>query len=981
MNPAPQILSISAGLPFARTLAAWVVARFGASPDALARVRILLPNRRSCQTLRAAFLEISGGVPMLLPQIHPIGDWETESLPADLLSADILRDIPPAIDPNRRLLLLTRLVMQFEKSRDRVPHTAQAVQLARQLGRFLDDIARENVDIHSLAKLAPAELAEHWQQTVEFLEIVSKHWPRLLYDEQLLDPVDQRNQVLRAIAATWKHTPPAYPVIAAGSTGTQPATAELLSAIARLPQGTVILPGLDQKMPDSEWDILSPTHPQYALKELLASMGVVRQQIENIQEKTRHIARIQCLQTIFQPPAATSGWSKVDLPLPEGMRGIQLIVADSPADEARMIAVALRKTVDTPGKTAALVTPDRDLARRVVSQMQRFGIAVDDSAGEPLLDTPPGVLLRLVAEFLISKASPVSVLAILRHPLAAAGREASQCRALSRILDKEYLRGVRPAPGLKPLRMGIKNTHPELGLLLSELETQAKTFTHWLSTKKPIAPRELLQEHIRLTQWLASTTQETGENRLWMGDTGNQLATALAELSPHLDTLPVIDPQSYPAFFEALLGDKMFRPRYGKHPRLHILSPIEARLQSYDRVILGSLNEEMWPARPVADPWMSRPMREAFGLPPLERSIGQSAQDFFQLVASAEEILLTRAKKSEGKPTVPSRWLVRMETLLAGKDQKTFEKISDHSFYEQAKTIIDKPAQILPIVRPEPKPPLSARPRRINATAVETWQRDPYMIYAKHILKLKALRKLDEEPGPADFGTLVHDTLKHFADRFPENLPQNAYDELLISGREVFDKLLNRPAVATLWWPRFEALAAWFIEHDRERREQGLRIVTEREGSWPLDVDGESFTLTTRIDRLEIAADGNAAIVDYKTGSLPNNTDIKNGLAAQLPMEGLIAAIGALNPPLPSVTVNGLEYWRLAGSEDYCEIKSLGSPEEVSMLLDNCRLMLEALVRAYASPDQAYAAQTNVKLTPRYNDYEHLTRRKEWGEA
>lgn len=972
MKPAVNVYNIGQELPFSGTLAAWIVEHY--SPGEIARLRVLLPNRRACRTLREAFLRQSGGKPMLLPRIHPIGDWETEDLPPDLLSAEIMQSIPPAMDKNRRLLLLTRLVMEFESRRERQPQAAQAIRLAAQLASFLDEITRENIDIFSLARLVPiTELAAHWQQTVDFLTILSQHWPRLLQEEGVIDPIERRNRVLKAVAGTWINTPPGYPIIAAGSTGTQPATAELLSAIARLPQGKVVLPGLDREMVESDWEILGPSHPQHALKLLLEQLGTSRDLVVPIAADKKNNPRLECLRAVFQPAASTANWLGMHIPLEEGLQGLQTFTAESEADEARIIAVALRETLETPEKTAALITPDRALASRVSAQMERFGIAIDDSGGVPLLDTPPGVYMRLIAECALSNGSPVQLLALLRHPLTGAGYETVECRNLSRFLEKIYLRGVRHHNGLQGLCSETKDKHPELYSFLSYLEKEFRQLFNWISQKNPIAVGTLLSEHIRLAEALAATANTQGEERLWAGDAGAQLAGALAEIKPQLDVLPPIAPQSYPALFEGLLAGVLFRPRYGKHPRLSILSPIEARLQQFDRVILAGLNEDTWPARPGADPWLSRPMRAEFGLPPLERTIGQAAHDVVQLIASTPDVLLTRAKKLEGKPTVASRWLVRLDTLLRGKNvQQTVA-----FYYAQAKSILDKPSDIQPIARPMPCPSLAARPKTLSATMIEKWQRDPYIVYASSILRLKKLDELDKEPGSAEFGTLVHAALKLYSDRYP-------HGSLIDCGREVFDTLLARPAVEALWWPRFEALATWFLSADKKRRNGEIQVITEREGKWPLDVDGKSFAFTTRIDRAEIDKHGRAVIVDYKTGSLPESSEVRDGLAAQLPVEGLIALYGVCNPPLPPIKeIDALEYWRLAGSEENCKIWRLEDKKGMNakMLLEHCQSILTDLVRESMKPDYTYAAQTNKKLVPRYSDYDHLTRRKEWGEG
>ena len=981
MNPAPRVLTIAAEVPFLRVLAGWVFAEHGKN---MADVQVFLPNRRACRSFRETLLDATGGKPMLLPRIQPVGDMEHDDLPTIALSGNDIADLPAAIAPERRLLLLTRLVMQFEKTRSmmlrgRQAHAAQAAQLARQLARFMDDIAREGIDASTLSQLAPAELAQHWQQTLDFLKIITVHWPEVLKGEGVVDPIEYRNRVLHAVAQAWQKHPPAMPVIAAGSTGTQPATAALLARIARLPQGCVILPGLDLEMPEKEWEILSPAHPQYALKTLLKCLDLPRHDVLPLRhEETPAIReRMRCLRTVFQPAEATAQWAQARLPLERGLQGVRLLVADTVMDEARMIGAALRKALETPEKTAALVTPDRELARLVAAQMQRFGVAIDDSAGVKLLDTPAGHFLSLVADLAASGAAPVSLLSVLRHPLAAAGREPAECRDLSRILDKKYLRGVRRVSGLTALREAIGEEHRPLKLLLGDLEQRLRRFSAWMKKRAPVAPSELLAEQLQLAEWLASTPEEPGAGRLWSGDDGNALAETLARMREHIDVLPAIDPASYGSFLDALLAEVTYRPRYGQHPRLHILSPLEARLQRYDLVILGGLSEGVWPAPPAVDPWMSRPMREAFGLPPMEHSIGQSAHDFFGLCA-APELLLTRPRKVAGAPAVPSRWLVRMTTLLKGKDASLLERIGDTHDYEEALARLDAPVAAPKLPRPEPRPPSQARLKKIKATAVDHWQADPYQVYAEHILGLKALRPLDQEPGAADLGSLVHEAVKHFADRW-DGSPENALETLLASGRSVFKPYLSQPVVMSLWWPRFEAMAGWFVEQERVRRTGSVAILTERDGTWPLAVDGELFTFTTRIDRLEMDARG-AVVVDYKTGAVPSTNDMRKGLASQLPIEGLVVREGVLDPPLPrNVNVTGLEYWRLGGSAENCAVTPFGTPEEVAALLQQCRERLMELVRRYRDPAEPFAAVAYLKA--RHNDYEHLTRRQEWVEA
>ena len=968
--------TIPADKPFIPHLAGWILDTYGKDAAELTKILVLLPNRRACRALREAFLEITGGKPLLLPRIQPLGDVE-EGI---TIHYDPDRaDIPPAISSIRREFLLTQLVMEFKNKQSeavsgRVFNIEQAAELARQLARFMDEVARFGVSFDRLSELVPDELQKHWQQTLDFLKIISHEWPRKLDEQGVLDPIEHRNRLLNATAKAWQKHPPSYPIIAAGSTGSSPATATLLSTIARLPQGKVILPALDTAMPKREWDCLIETHPQFALKHLLETMECDRSQVHSLWAESEEPARVQCLRAIFQSPEATSGWAELQLPLAQGLNNIGVLVAETLHDEARMIAVALRKTLDTPAKTAALVTPDRTLARMVASQMQRFGVEIDDSAGHAVSDTPTGSLMRLLIEMVAGKAAPSALLSLLRHPLAAAGKNTSECRALSRTLEITVLRGLRRAPGLQPLHDACADN--KVRELLASLNVNLKPLFDCFAQKK-VALRTLLEAHIACCEWLATTDTDSGPQRLWAGESGNALSTLLSELLASADILGEIDPANYAGLFEVLLAGHSYYPRFGMHPRLHILSPMEARLQHFEMLILGGLNEGTWPAPSEIDPWMSRPMRHAFKLPPVQRAIGQSAHDVYLMCASGE-ILLTRSQKVDGTPTIPSRWLVRLETLVGGIDEALYDSMNVNPYYEEAKRQLDKP-DILPAVsRPQPKPVVALRPRKLRVTAIDRYLSDPYWVYARYILNVKKLDELDQDPDAADFGEMVHEAMERFVAQWPSALPDDPLTTLIQCGRDAFAPKMIFPAVASLWWPRFEAIAVWLIEQERKRRGQIKEILAEISGEWNFDIDGKPFTLTTRIDRLEVSNDGTITLVDYKTGSIPSKADIEHGENNQLMLEALITVNGQLKKPLPvSPVIQGLQYWKLSGRAESAKIMDADIKHIAA-----AQIRLEGLIRTFDQESQSYAPPTFTSdQNEKYNDYAHLTRRQEWGDV
>lgn len=964
MNSQLNCTTIPACQPFVARLAEWVLMQYGQDKPQLARTLILLPTRRACQSLREAFLQETDGNPLLLPRILPIGEIE-ENEP-NLWQTDDKHEAPPISD-TRRHMLLTRLVMQFSMFSGS-PH--QSAQLAKELMRFIDEVSREGLDLNKLSSLAPEELAQHWQLTLDFLKIISHHWPHILEMEAVQDSAQYRKKMLLNTAAYWKKFPPAFPVIAAGSTGSQFATAQLLSVIAHMPRGMVVLPALDVDMEKKTWEEVSDTHPQYGLKLLLAHMGCERSKVKPLFTATQPL-KTACLRTIFDPPNITAGWATTLLPLKQGLDHIKICEADTPMDEARSIALALRQTLETPGATAALVTHDRTLARMVVAQMDRLGIEIDDSAGMPLLHTPPGVFLELALNVAASGAAPTDLLALLQHPLGGAGVSNSECRQFARLLDKGFLRGIRRQSGLLPLIEEAKKL-PALAQFLNKLQHHFEKLSSIFQRSTPVSLTEILSAHIAFAEYAASTDTCNGKEILWAKETGNQLAEFLADIVQHADVLQHIDPFSYPELFRTLFSHVSFRRPYGLHPRLHILSPIEARLQHYNVMVLSGLNEGSWPQNASTDPWMSRPMREAFGLPSHERSIGQSAHDFFVL-CHAPKVLLTRAKKQDGAPTIASRWLTRLDTLVGGLNPKFLQHMQASDYYALGRAELCAPAKLVLLTPPEPKPPLSSRPRRMRATSIDQWIRDPYMIYAKYILGLTRLDAMDEDPNAADFGNVIHRSLEDFTKLYPAQLPKEAYTKLLECGKQAFKKFASRPAIQCIWWPRFIKISEWFIAQETRRRKFNNSVISECKGSWELVPNGKPFRISTRIDRIEIANDGSITLADYKTGSIPSKAEIDAGLANQLAIEALIVMNGLLEADIPYPRgVSAMEYWKLSANLESAEIVP------VSIDLTQAQKRIEQLIARFDDEKQPYYAQTNPALFYRYNDYEHLTRRQEW---
>ncbi|HEX3208274.1 MAG TPA: double-strand break repair protein AddB, partial [Geminicoccaceae bacterium] len=485
---------------------------------------------------------------------------------------------------------------------------------------------------------------------------------------------------------------------------------------------------------------------------------------------------------------------------------------------------------------------------------------------------------------------------------------------------------------------------------------------------RPVELATLVRGHLEFADRLAGPADPGAAGGLWAREAGQAAANLFAELLETAEAALPILPAAYPGALAQLMAARPVRPRAPRHPRLNIWGQLEGRLQHADLLLLGGLNEGVWPRFVDPGPWLSGSMREALGLSPIERRIGLAAHDF-AAAAAAGAVVLSRAEKdAQGSPTVPSRWLVRLKTLLAGSGAPG---LADSSW--QAWARLDDVPVARPEPRPAPKPPLRARPRALSVSDIAVWMADPYALYAKRILGLRALEALEADPGALERGIIVHRVLERFVRDYPGDLPADAERRLLDLGRTLFEVFSHRPQVMALWWPRFEQIARWVILEERARRTQLLEIMTEVEGR--LELDGLDFVLKARADRLERLPDGRLTVIDYKTGALPKPADVLAGLAPQLPLEAAMVEAGAFRGLEPAAVAE-LLFWRLKGDETGGEAQppSTGAASELAA---RALAGLRRLVAHYDRAETAYPARLKPQVAWR-GDYDHLARRGEW---
>ena len=1022
----PNVFNIPASAPFLAVLidslrAGRLVPGFpaGNDPLELSKATLYLPTRRACRLARDMFLERMDGDAAILPRIVAIGDLDEDEIvfaqaaTGDLATAAL--ELPEAIAPLERRLLLAELILQWANSPEvrgaqgaaLVANTpTAALQLASDLARLMDDMTTRQVSWDRIDDLVPDEFDEYWQLSLRFLKIARDYWPARLKEMGAIESTARRDMLIEAEAQRLANSN--GPVIAAGSTGSMPATAKLLATIAKLPHGAVALPGLDTDLDDAAWRLIAGDdgvqenlpvagHAQFAMQALLSRIGITRKDVVALSLPAPH-GREMLVSEALRPASTTDRWQArrqekgFDAAADAALASVAMIEAANAEEEALAIAVALREAVETKDKTAALVTPDRALARRVVAALERWHVTVDDSGGDALDQTQAGGFARLTAEAALKGLEPVTLLALLKHPLlrldAAAGGHATAIATLECAL----LRGPRPRPGSNDLAKALSTfranrdqmhrSDPRWLIADDEFDVAAELIARLGAALAPLEelharPHPLSHLAARHRGVIAALSHDNmGKTVAFAGNDGVALDKALEELtlSPAA-TAVAVGKADYAELFHAMIAERVVRRPEIHDVRVRIFGPLEARLQSVDRVVLAGLNEATWPPETRSDPWLSRPMRRDLGLDPPERRIGLSAHDFAQGLG-APEIILSRAGKLAGAPTVTSRFVQRI-AAIAGVNRWAKVLQRGNQYLDLARAL-DHQAEIKSAPRPAPTPPLAARPQRLSVTAIEDWLRDPYTIYARYVLKLSPLDPVDTPPGARDRGTVVHGAIGDFTARFAGGLPDEPLKEILKLGEKSFEPLADYPEARAFWWPRFLRIARWFVQWDAERRQGVTTLRAEIKGELKFANGAREFTLSAIADRIEQRSDGSYAIIDYKTGAGRTEKQVRTGLAPQLTLEAAILREGKF-AKLPAGSVSEIAYVTLKGGEPAGKSSEIvfkeGTPDSQA---DHALAQLKELAAKFEDEKTPYLSLVNPMWTKHYGDYDHLARVKEW---
>ncbi len=964
-----RCFALPPGCDFAKCLLDGIAARLnGQGPEALAKVEIFVNTRRTARRLQELY---QAGPPGFLPQIRVITDLAHEPV----LGADI----PAAVPALQRLLELSQAVATLLDKAPELAPRSSVFDLAEQLAHLMDEMQGEGVEPSVFARLDVANHAAHWGQSLKVLNILGNYFGGTSEP----DAEARQRLVVAHLSARWAEKPPSHPVIVAGSTGSRGATALFMEAVARLPQGAVVLPGFDFDLPHAVIAALdqpetAAEHPQAGLVKRVHAMGLEFDKIENWSGASPpHPLRNRLVSLALRPAPVTDQWlvegPKLGDPLC-ATGAMTLLEAPTPRAEALAIALCLRRAAED-GRKATLISPDRQLTRQVTAALARWNILPDDSAGQPLPLSPTGIFLRLTSEVFGARLTGEALLILLKHPIChSAGEGRNRHLLRTRELELDLLRGGAPFVDFAAISAWADARTGDDG---------ARDWAAWLrkcfdqtDSDSPLHLADHMRKHREIAQNLAQgVAPKDAESRLWQMPDGQEGARVFADLEACADAGGEMGPRDYAVLLRSILGRGEVRNPVTPHPDITIWGTLEARVQSADLVILGGLNDGIWPKLPEPDPWLSRAMRAEAGLLAPERRIGLSAHDFQQAIA-AKEVVLSRSLRDADAPTVASRWLIRLINLLSGLGDGGQNAVTEMSargqYWLDLATALERPRLVLePQKRPSPRPPVALRPTKLSVTEIKTLIRDPYTIYARHILKLRPLEPIRREPDARLRGQAVHLVLEEFVKQTLDNLPDDAAAKLVQVASSVLQTEAPWPATRRLWLARLGRISEWFARGEHERRSKGAPIKLEIRGR--AEMFDPPFILSAKADRIDRLFAGGLAIYDYKTGAVPSGPQVEH-FDKQLPLEAAMAQRGAFEN-LDAEAVASVQYIGL-GSDG--KILSLKVDDD---MIDAAWQGLGDLIRAYQSVGTGYTARSRLEKRTDKSDYDHLSRLGEWDDS
>lgn len=925
-----NVFNIPANYDFFATFFVWIKNNFLSD---LEDVRIFLPNQRSCRELRQMFLQDSV---QFLPQIKAINEISFEDFFEFLPQNDVKEIIDEALKIKTisgldNLLFLSDEIKKTSLFGENLDE-AQTLATAIHLKNLFEEIEREEITLEKINEIDDSELSQHRQITLDFLKRFHIRLKNSLIKKDLVLSSSYQNFLSEKFSEILQKYGSKTPIVIAGSTGSVPSSRRLIKAIANQKNGYVILHSFD---PTQNFD--AENHPQFFLNQLIHSLEITAKNVKTIADSKFIISSESTHKLISQlmlPAEKTYEWQRISI---ENCNNFRFIEAKDEISESKIIAEILSAELNKnyfSTKKLAVVTNNEKLATLLKSRLKEMSLPFNDSRNLGVKSSKLANFILLLLQLIENDFESSTLLSVMQNPLCyIENKEDFLIR-----FENEILRQDRLNKGLE----GISAK-----LLYSDLKIIFDDFYQKISPL--LSPKDKkISRYVTIVKTVISDLAGQKFVDILSHDPANE------ELSEFFNALEkkhdfIINPTKSRAVFELLFSQISFFEKSDATSPIQILSTLEARLLNFDLMIVASLNEGDFP-QIEGDNWLGRKIRKDLGIDKTLKKIGQNAYDFCNYLSN-KEVILTRSLTNNGAPSSPSPFLLKLQTLL--KKLKTDFVIENNFNTEE---VFDG----IKTKRPQPKPAIDLRPKKLAITDIAKLISDPYSIYAKRILRLRQLQEIDFEPGYAEFGSFVHKALEEFIKN------PLSFDEAIKNSQKIFDDFFLSQEAKLLWWPKFENIFGKFFAKEQELK--FIRNLTEQE----VQMVCEEILLNGKIDRIAFDADQSAIIFDYKTGSIPSKKEVFSGTQPQLTLAALMLVESGFANEIKS-----LNYWKLSfsGEDDLNEISK--NCEEIKILIAAAKSGLARLLKYFSTENNGYIAAPNLENYYE-NEYSHLARIKEW---
>ncbi len=993
----PHILNIPSQQNFFESLFEWLIKNFSKE---IANVKIFLPNHRSCREFHQVFLQKTSNKSLILPKIRAISDISYEDFFDFLPSDDIKKIIDELLEIKvisgiDHLFFLSQKIQKLKLFGDNLDAN-QALNIATQLENLFNEIERDEINLDILSEIDDSDLSLHRQVTLEFLKSFHIQIKNSLIKDNVLLASSYQNFIVNKFVESLTKSGSEFPLIIAGSTGSLSAGKKLIKAIskqnnAKQNNGFVILHGFNK-----EAENLPEHHPQFLLNELIKFLEIKPEIIEDIYNKNSQLSsqdRLNFITTTMLPSEESLKWQNLNLLLDvkkviqDLEKNFKIIVTKDELEEARIVSMILAEAVSQ-NKKCTVITNNPKLSQLLKYELNKISLNFNDSRNIGLSNSKLANFILLILELLENDFASYELLAVLKNPLFKNGKYSIPIQPkesdLQKIL-KQFQDDTQNVPNfLHPelvsrsltqiikdfeinilrqerSKFGIIGIEEKLKLLNNpDLSEFFANFYNDLSKLINLPNSVDISFYLKsLISVIENLTANQWQNLLEKEDAQIELFEFFEKLK--LQNNFIIDSKNALQTFRILFSQISYFQKSDSFAPIQILATIEARLINCDLVIISSLNEGDFPEI-ESENWLGKKIKKDLGIDKKLKKVGQNAYDFCNYLCN-ESVVLTRSLTKNGSVSICSPFLLKFETLCKKLEIKLD---SGQKYFELLKR--SNSVKGFKIERPQPKPDIKFRPKKLAVTDISKLRSDPYSIYAKKILQLKELQKIDFEPSYAEFGSFIHKALEEFIKnpQKPEKFLENSY--------QIFEKYFISTQAKLVWWPKFESIFNGFLE--QESQLQNSLNYTEI----PVKLVLNEILINGKIDRITLGKDGSVAIFDYKTGQVSNAKDVILGNDPQLTIAALMLVEGVIENSIKNIDIgkiDSLNYWKLSASSEN-EIKEICKKnEEIAILIMAAKAGISKLFEYFTDENNGYISAPNLQNYFE-NEYCHLARVKEW---